>query len=125
MSQIDPDRLRRNVASKSTWMRFLHMLFIAILLWVASLATMVVIVLQFLMALFTGAPNQGLRDLGGTLGEWIHKAVDFMVYGSDGRPWPIEDWEDYEDGPEDDDDDPEPPSETDDDDVDETDQAGA
>ena len=78
-----------NLKSRATWTRFLFMVISAILVWLASLVGMVVVVLGFLMVLFTGQINRELRDVGQSLASYIYENIRFLTFNTDDRPFPF------------------------------------
>lgn len=89
---MDSETLKTNVTSGKHWLRLVYMLLFAVLLYVAGVVMGVVIVLQFLFALLTGSPNRNLRQFGKSLALYIYRALEFLTYSSDDKPFPFSDW---------------------------------
>ena len=81
--------LEENLKSKATWTRLLFMVISAILVWLASLVGLVVVVLGFLMVLFTGEVNRELRSVGQSLAAYIYENIRFLTFNTDDRPFPF------------------------------------
>ena len=62
---------------------------LVVLVWLASLVGMVVVVLGFLMVLFTGRVNPELRDVGQSLARYIYENIRYLTYNTDDRPFPF------------------------------------
>ena len=54
VDEKEPGKMEQNVKSRSTWTRFLFMVICCIFVWLATMVGAVVVVLGFLMVLFTG-----------------------------------------------------------------------
>lgn len=74
------------------WIRFVYMLLFALLIVAARMVVGLVVVVQFLIALFTGADNSNLRELGQGIGKWIYQAIMFMTFNSEQKPFPFDEW---------------------------------
>ena len=85
--------IEENLKSKATWTRFLFMVICSILVWLASIVGAVVVVLGFLMVLFTGEVNRELRGIGQSLATYIYENIRYLTFNSDERPFPFgADW---------------------------------
>ncbi len=89
---MDKEQVKSNVTSASHWMRFVYMLLFAVILYVAGIVVGVVVLIQFLFALFTGSDNTQLRQLGDSLSQYIYAALRFLTYNTDDKPFPFADW---------------------------------
>lgn len=88
----DRDRgkpMEENLKSKATWTRFLFMVICSILVWLASIVGAVVVVLGFLMVLFTGEVNRELRGVGQSLATYIYENIRYLTFNTDERPFPF------------------------------------
>ena len=81
--------IEENLKSRATWTRLLFMVISSILVWLASLVGMVVVVLGFLMVLFTGEVNRELRSVGQSLAAYIYENIRFLTFNTDDRPFPF------------------------------------
>ena len=81
--------IEENIKSRATWTRLLFMLISSILVWLASLVGMVVVVLGFLMVLFTGQVNRELREVGQSIATYIYENVRFLTFNTDDKPFPF------------------------------------
>ena len=95
--------IEENLKSKATWTRFLYMAICGILVWLASIVGAVVVVLGFLMVLFTGEVNRELREIGQSLATYIYDNIRYLTFNTEDRPfpfggaWPSADGEDLSD----------------------------
>jgi uncharacterized membrane protein len=86
------EETQSHVKNPQTWKRLLFMVLFAIIFNVAELILVVVVVFQFLMALFTGSPHERARDFGAQLGAYLQQLVRFLTYGTDQAPFPFDEW---------------------------------
>ena len=78
-----------NLKSKATWTRFLFMVICSVLVWLASIVGAVIVVLGFLMVLFTGEVNRELRGIGQSLATYIFENIRYLTFNTDDRPFPF------------------------------------
>ena len=89
----DDSELEQNIKSRSTWVRLLFMLIIALIYAVSRPVVIAVIILQFLWVLFTAETNKKLAVLGHSLALYTCEIIDFMTYNSEAKPFPFDsDW---------------------------------
>lgn len=81
--------IEENLKSKATWTRFLFMVICSIFVWLASIVGAVVVVLGFLMVLFTGEVNRELRGVGQSLATYIYENIRYLTFNTDDRPFPF------------------------------------
>jgi len=89
VDEKEPGKMEQNVKSRSTWTRFLFMVISCVLVWLASMVGAVVVVLGFLMVLFTGEVNRELRGVGQSIATYIYESVRFLTFNTDDRPFPF------------------------------------
>jgi len=82
--------LEKNVTAKSTWIRLLYMIVMAIAWSIAVFVTSAVVVLNFLYVLLTGKTNSRLTEFGQSLASYLYQIVRFMTFNTDTRPFPID-----------------------------------
>ena len=81
--------VEENLKSRATWTRFLFMVLCFIQIWLASLVGTVVIVLGFLMVLFTGEVNRDLRGIGQSIASYVYENVRYLTFNTDEKPFPF------------------------------------
>lgn len=81
-----------NLANPDVWIRLLYMILFWFLLVLARFAVGLLAVLQCLLVLLTGAPNEHLRAMGGSIGVWTLQTMRFLTFSSDAKPFPFQDW---------------------------------
>jgi hypothetical protein len=82
--------LEQNLRSRSTWLRLVFMIVIAICAEVARLVGGVIVLLQFLHVLFTGKPNERLLDTGLSLAQYFCQVVEYLTFNTEVRPFPFD-----------------------------------
>ena len=86
------DELKQHVRDSGVWMRLLFMLVLAVLYGVAEVVLSAVVVLQFLIVLFTGEKNARLLSLGAGLSTYAYQVFRYLTFNSEQRPFPFSDW---------------------------------
>jgi hypothetical protein len=74
-----------------TWLRGLMMLLFWVLYGIAELVVGVVVLLQFLIVLFTGERNDRLLGFGERVSLYIYDVLRFVTFNSEQRPFPFSD----------------------------------
>jgi len=83
---------KEKVLSADHWLRFVFMVLFAGIACVASYVVAVLIIIQFIFALFTGNSNDRLRSFGASLSQYIFQILSFLTYNSEDKPFPFADW---------------------------------
>ena len=86
------DELKEHLKERKTWLRGLYMLLFAIFYAVAEIVITVVVIFQFLLALFTGKSNERLLKLGQSLSTYVYQILQFLTFNSDYHPYPFGAW---------------------------------
>ena len=86
------DNLKAHLKERKTWLRGLYMLLFVIFYSVAEIVISVVVLFQFLLALFTGNTNERLLKLGQSLGTYVYQILQFLTFNSDYHPFPFGAW---------------------------------
>ena len=86
------DELRDKLTEGTTWQRLIFMVLFGAALYAAGIVLIVVVAVQFLFKLFTGAPLERLRLLGQTLGVYVYEIILFETFFTESRPYPFKPW---------------------------------
>jgi hypothetical protein len=86
------NELKAHLKERKTWLRGLYMLLFAVFYSVAEIVITVIVLFQFLLALFTGRTNERLLKLGQSLGTYIYQILQFLTFNSDYHPYPFGAW---------------------------------
>lgn len=92
VARPEPD-IQTHIRSRSTWHRFVFMVLCGIIYAITRAIVFVLIVVQFLWALFTGEANEKLSRLGHSFALYTAELIDFLCYYTETRPFPFDaDW---------------------------------
>lgn len=86
------NELKAHLKERRTWLRGLYMLLFAIFYTVAEIVITVVVIFQFLLALFTGSTNERLLKLGQSLSTYVYQIIQFLTFNTDYHPYPFGAW---------------------------------
>lgn len=89
-------RWSERLLSVDHWLRFVFMVFFAIILGVVSYVITVLVVVQFIWALIAGEGNDKLREFGSALSHYIYQILRFLTYNTEDKPFPFNDWPESE-----------------------------
>ena len=89
---VDVDAVHENITSGRHWMRFVYMLGFALALYFVPVVYLGLIVIQALVALFRGEPSLRIREFSSTLNQFVFQALEFLLYNSDKKPFPFNEW---------------------------------
>ena len=85
--------IEENLKSRSTWLRLLFMIVLAFIYGISRIVVGAVVVLQFLVVLFTGETNERLRAFGRSLSTYTYQVLLYLTYNTEERPFPFDlDW---------------------------------
>ena len=84
--------IRESVLNVDTWLRALFMVLFWILLTLVGWVLGAVVVVQFVIVLFTGERNMQLVAFGENLGTYLKQIVDFICFVDDDKPFPFSDF---------------------------------
>lgn len=90
MDEAMKDRLTRS----EIWMRGLYMLLFVLVYSLAELVIAALVVVQFVIVLFTGRGNENLVRLGNNLSMYVYQIFRFQTFNSEDRPYPFGPWPD-------------------------------
>jgi hypothetical protein len=77
---------------RNIWLRGLFMLLMLLVLNVCGTVLFVVALIQFLIALTGGTPNERLVVFGRNLGSYFRQVVLFLTFATEEVPFPFSDW---------------------------------
>lgn len=84
--------VKTNITRSETWVRALYMVLFAVLYNVAEIVLIAVVVLQFLLTLFTGKTNSRLLSFGESLSTYVYQIFRFLTYNTEDKPFPFGPW---------------------------------
>ena len=74
------------------WFRLPYLVLYVIVFELAKVLTELIAVVQFLLRVITGKPNDRLRSFGGGLGRYLREVVHYLTYQTDEVPYPFGPW---------------------------------
>ena len=86
------DDVKRYVRQRSTWIRLIYMLILAVAWTIAEIVFVAVVVLQFLAKLFTGEPIDNLVKFGRNMAEYMAQIVRFQTFVTEDLTFPFTPW---------------------------------
>lgn len=95
MSDDRTEEIKKNILAPNQWIRILYMVFYAVACWMLLFVLPIIILIQIIITLISGKDNANLRDLGALLAEYLHNAMNYLLYVTDEKPWPFADGEDF------------------------------
>ncbi len=86
------DDVKHRARRRSTWIRLIYMLILAVAWTIAEVVFIAVVVLQFLARLFTGKPIENLVSFGRNLAEYMAEIVRFQTFVTEQLAFPFTPW---------------------------------
>ena len=77
---------------RNIWMRGLFMLLLILACHISWTVAFIVTVIQFVMMLLAGKPNDRLAAFGSSLGRYLQQIVCFLTFATEAKPFPFSDW---------------------------------
>ena len=88
------EAVKARLTRRSIWTRAVFMLIFLVAYSVAEVVLGIVVIIQFLMVLFTGTANANLLRLGNNLSTYIAEVLRFMSFNTETQGFPFGDWPD-------------------------------
>ncbi|HKI97202.1 MAG TPA: DUF4389 domain-containing protein [bacterium] len=76
----------------SPWFRLPYLVLFVIVFEVVKLLVELIAVVQFILRVATGKPNERLHTFGAGLGRYVREITDYLTYASDATPYPFGPW---------------------------------
>lgn len=89
---MNQEDLKHNLLDPQHWLRILFMAAYALAAWVVGCLLGVLVVVQLVLALITGAPNPNLQKAGYQLVRYLEQILQFLLYNSEEKPFPAADF---------------------------------
>ena len=74
------------------WLRGVVMLLMGFAYQITGTLVLIVTMIQFVIKLLSGAPNEQLLSFGHSLGRYLQQIVDFLTFVSEEIPFPFSHW---------------------------------
>lgn len=77
---------------RSLWVRVLLMILMALAFHLAITVLGVLALVQLVLAIIAGGPNERLGRFGRGLGQYFRQMSEFLIFASEEAPFPFSDW---------------------------------
>ena len=84
--------LQDHILNADTWLRFVYLVVFWFLLTVIGWVIGTIVVVQFVIVLFTGEKNPQLLSFGSRMAQYLKQVVGFMCFSTDTKPFPFSDF---------------------------------
>jgi hypothetical protein len=79
-------------SKRNIWLRGLFMLLMLLAYHVCGTVLCIVTVIQFVMVLLSGKPNDRLVAFGRSMGSCLQQIANFLCFATEEVPFPFNDW---------------------------------
>jgi len=79
-------------ATRSLWVRVLLMILMAMAFHLAATLLGVLAVVQLVLAIVAGGPNERLQRFNRSLAQYFRQLTEFLGFASEEAPFPFSDW---------------------------------
>ncbi len=73
-------------------MRILYVILFCIVFSFMDVILAIIALLQSIISVVSGEPNEALKDFGARLGIYIKQIAEFVSFNTDDMPFPFSDW---------------------------------
>ncbi len=84
--------IKDRLLSAEPWLRFIFMVLFVVVAFAASYVVLLLIIVQFVFALFTGRSDEKLQLFGASLSKYLFQILSFLTYNTEQKPYPFADW---------------------------------
>lgn len=84
--------IKQNLSNTTIWFRLLFMVFFGVVLWLMLWVAGLIVLFQFLTALFTGQPNGNLHGINRSVARYVEHIFQYLLFCTDKRPFPFSAW---------------------------------
>lgn len=74
------------------WYRLPYLVLFAIVFQIVEIIVGAIVIVQFILRVATGRPNERLRSFGAGISRYLREVVAFVTYDSDAIPYPFGPW---------------------------------
>ncbi|TDJ33918.1 MAG: DUF4389 domain-containing protein [Gammaproteobacteria bacterium] len=91
--QINTEELKENISQRSTWLRLLYIILLAVIFTITEFIIGVVVVIQFGFVLLSGKTNDDLKQFGDALSRYVFDMLRYLTFNSDELVFPFAEWD--------------------------------
>lgn len=84
--------MKNNILNFETWLRLFYSVFYGFVLCLTTYVLFAIVLIQFVVMFIKGEPCPKLTKFGGQLSTFIAKAIAFVTFKRDDKPFPFADW---------------------------------
>lgn len=89
---MDTKKLKSSLLVADRWIRLLFMILFAIVNYFVQIVSWLIAIVQFIVTIVTGKPNQNLLSLSEGLSGFSFQVLKYLMYVTDERPYPFSPW---------------------------------
>lgn len=82
----------KNLKNTNLWLRLVFMIVFVMLYGVAEIVAVSVVIMQFLIVLFTNEKNEYLIKFAKGLSVYFYNILMYLSFNSDDKPFPFDKW---------------------------------
>lgn len=86
------EELKHHLTDESQWLRLIYMVLFAFIFQVVEVVVTIVVIVQFLWVIVSGARNANLLSLGSKLTAYARDVLAFLTYCTSAKPFPFAEW---------------------------------
>jgi len=89
---MDTKKLKSSLVVADKWIRLIFMILFAIVNYLLQFVIWIIALVQFVLTLITGKPNQNLLSLGEGLSKFSLHILRYLMFVTDEKPYPFSEW---------------------------------
>lgn len=91
--QVNTEELKENISQRSTWLRLLYIILLAVIFTITEFIIAVVVLVQFAFLLLSGKTNDDLMQFGDSLSRYVYDVLRYLTFNSDEMVFPFAEWD--------------------------------
>ena len=91
--QVNTEELKENISQRSTWLRLLYIILLAVIFTITEFIIAVVVVVQFGFLLLSGKTNDDLKQFGDSLSRYVYDVLRYLTFNSNELVFPFAEWD--------------------------------
>lgn len=86
------DDIRNSLSNSDTWKRLIYIILFIIIGYIGLFIIALVVLVQFLLKLFSGRTNQRLRALSREIAVYYQQIIGYITLAAEDKPYPFGAW---------------------------------
>ena len=91
--QVNTEELKENISQRSTWLRLLYIILLAVIFTITEFIIAVVVLVQFAFLLLSGKTNDDLMQFGDSLSRYVYDVLRYLTFNSNEMVFPFAEWD--------------------------------